>query len=363
MNTVVNQPVKSTPGASALWRSDVDLASLCSFGVPARARYFVALEQEDELPAMLEEANNKDLPVLILGGGSNMLLTEDFPGLVIKIDLKGINVRADSGSDDHILLTAAAGENWHALVQYCMTHHLYGIENLALIPGSVGAAPVQNIGAYGVELSDVLVNVRYFDLRFQQVVQLSSDQCLLSYRDSIFKQALKGSAVILSVCLRLTKKPALKVEYPALKQALSDVESPGPLDVFTAVCAVRRSKLPDPAVLGNAGSFFRNPVISREHYHTLREQWPLLPSYNTQAIEQVKLPAAWLIEHAGWKGKRQGDAGVHEQQALVLVNYGQASGIQILQLAKAIARSVQQQFAVTLEPEVNILPASAWSSV
>ncbi|MDO8909822.1 MAG: UDP-N-acetylmuramate dehydrogenase [Pseudohongiella sp.] len=352
----------STEG-TGLWQSDVDLRRLCSFATAARARFFVALEQEDELPATLDEANDKDLPVLIMGGGSNMLLTENYPGLVVKIDLKGISVRADSSSADHVLLNAAAGENWHALVEYCLDNSFYGIENLALIPGSVGAAPVQNIGAYGVELSDVLVSVRYFDLRFQQVVQLSAQECQLAYRDSIFKQALKGSAVILSVCLRLAKKPDLKIAYPALQQALHDISDPSARDVFNAVCAVRRSKLPDPAVLGNAGSFFRNPVVSRTLYQTLLQQWPELPSYATDNPEKVKLPAAWLIERAGWKGKRHGDAGVHEQQALVLVNYGQATGLQILQLAKAVARSVQQQFNISLEPEVNVLPASAWQSV
>jgi UDP-N-acetylmuramate dehydrogenase len=351
----------STEG-TGLWQSDVDLRELCSFAVPARTRFFVALEQEDELPATLAEANDKDLPVLIMGGGSNMLLTGDYPGLVVKIDLRGISVRPDSNSADHVLLTAAAGENWHALVEYCLDHHFYGIENLALIPGSAGAAPVQNIGAYGVELSDVLVNVRYFDLRFQQVVQLSAQECQLAYRDSIFKQALKNKAVILSVCLRLSKTPQLKIGYPALQQALHDLPDITARDVFDAVCAVRRSRLPDPAVLGNAGSFFRNPIISLEQYQLLLQQWPQLPSYASDD-NKVKIPAAWLIERAGWKGKRQGDAGVHDQQALVLVNHGQATGLQIMQLAKAVARSVQEQFGISLEPEVNILPTSAWQSV
>lgn len=363
MNSHVSESENITSGASVRWQSDVDLTGLCSFGVPARAHCFVAIEQEDELPAVLDQAAHQDLPVFILGGGSNILLTENYPGLVVKLDLKGISVRADSNSNDHVLLTAAAGENWHALVEYCLANSYSGIENLALIPGSVGAAPVQNIGAYGVELSDVLVSVRYFDLQFQQVVQLSAEQCQLAYRDSIFKNALKGKAIILSVCLRLSKKLQARIVYPALQQALRDVADPGARDIFDAVCSVRRSKLPDPAVLGNAGSFFRNPVIERQHYEILLQQWPLLPSYATNNADKVKLPAAWLIEHAGWKGKRQGDAGVHTQQALVLVNYGQASGVQILQLAKAIARSVQQQFSVNLEPEVNILPASAWHAV
>jgi UDP-N-acetylmuramate dehydrogenase len=354
--------VNSALGKAGLWQSDVDLRGFCSFAVPARARYFVALEQEDELPAVLDKANDQDLPVLILGGGSNVLLTENYSGLVIKVDLKGISVRADSTSAGHVLLQAGAGENWHTLVEYCLENNFYGIENLALIPGSVGAAPVQNIGAYGVELSEVLVNVRYFDLQFQQVVQLSTQECELAYRDSIFKHALKHKAVILSVCLRLSKTQRLKVEYPALKQALGEHCDATARDVFNAVCAVRRSKLPDPAVLGNAGSFFRNPLISQRQYLDLQQQWPQIPAYATDTADRVKLPAAWLIERAGWKGQRHGDAGVHEQQALVLVNYGQATGMQILHLAKAIAGSVQQQFNICLEPEVNIFPASAWQS-
>lgn len=348
-----------------LWQRDAELTSLCSFAVPARTRYLATLEQEDELPAILEEADQRDLRVLVLGGGSNMLFTQDFPGLVLKVALRGIHVRSDS---EHVLLTVAAGENWHALVQYCLQNGYHGLENLALIPGSVGAAPVQNIGAYGVELSDVLVELRYYDREQRCVSVLTAAQCELGYRDSIFKHALKNRAIILSVTLRLSRAPALRLDYPALQQALAGVSNPGPQQLFDAVCAVRRSKLPDPARLGNAGSFFRNPVITQAHYQQLLKDWPQLPGYlqsgtasgSDAAAGYIKLPAAWLIERAGWKGKRQGDAGVHEQQALVLVNHGQARGRDILQLAQAIARSVQQQFAIRLEPEVNILPASAW---
>lgn len=355
------QSVRS--GISRIWKSDIDLRSHTTFAVPVTARYFLALEQEDELPAALEEARDADLPVLILGGGSNILFTENFPGLVIKIDLNGISARADPNSDGHVLVTAAAGENWHALVEYCLQRGWYGLENLALIPGSAGAAPVQNIGAYGVELSDTLVSVRYFDRNSQQVTELSAEACQPGYRDSVFKHRLKDNAVILSVCLRLCKTAQPKTDYPSLQQALGHLTDPDALDVFNAVCNIRRSRLPDPARLGNAGSFFRNPVIRRELYQRLLERWPQLPGFNTDNPDSVKLPAAWLIEQAGWKGIRQGDAGVHEQQALVLVNYGNASGFQLLQLAKAIARDVQQKFGIDLEPEVNILPASAWHAV
>ncbi|MDO9477248.1 MAG: UDP-N-acetylmuramate dehydrogenase [Pseudohongiella sp.] len=342
------------------WLQNVALGPLTSFGVPARARYFTRLEQEDELPILLQEADHKDLPVLMLGGGSNMLFTEDFPGLVIQIALTGISVRPDPDAADKVLITAAAGENWHALVEFCLNNQLVGLENLALIPGSTGAAPVQNIGAYGVELSDVLENVRYFDRRTQQVQQLGVAECHLSYRDSIFKHELKDHAVILSVCLRLSKNARPHLSYPALQHALSGIAHPGARDVFDAVCAIRRSKLPDPRVLGNAGSFFRNPLVSVSQWQALLLNWPDLPSYASDSPDMRKLPAAWLIEKAGWKGMRSGDAGVHTEQALVLVNHGQATGQQLLALAHQVARSVKALFNITLEPEVNILPAKAW---
>lgn len=342
------------------WLSHVDLAGFTSFGVPARARFFASLQQEDELPTLLQAADDKDLPVLILGGGSNVLLTADFPGLVIQMALTGIVVRPDPLSAMHVLVTAAAGENWHALVEFCLRNEFSGLENLALIPGSTGAAPVQNIGAYGVELSDVLVSVRYFDRRTHQVHQLSAEQCQLSYRDSIFKHSLKHHAIILSVCLRLGKSAAPVLTYPALQQALSDKQQPTAQQVYDAVCAIRRSKLPDPQVLGNAGSFFRNPQVTLAHCERLQREWPDLHSYSTDSALTRKLPAAWLIEKAGWKGYRTGDAGVHTQQALVLVNYGDATGMQLVDLARKIVASVQQRFDITLEPEVNIFPACAW---
>lgn len=344
------------------WLLNVELASLTSFGVPARARYFASLQQEDELPTLLQEADDKDLPVLMLGGGSNVLFAADFPGLVIQMALTGIVVRPDPLSAMHVLVTAAAGENWHALVEFCLQNQLVGLENLALIPGSTGAAPVQNIGAYGVELSDVLVSVRYFDRRTQQVHQLSAEQCQLSYRDSIFKHSLKDHAIILSVCMRLSKHAAPVISYPALQQALSSIMQPTAQQVFDAVCAIRRSKLPDPQVLGNAGSFFRNPLVTLTHCEKLQQEWPDLPSYNTDSPQTRKLPAAWLIEKAGWKGYRTGDAGVHTHQALVLVNYGDATGGQLVDLARKIAGSVKQRFDIMLQPEVKIFPASAWQA-
>lgn len=367
----VTSSKKSSDQSSAIevpgsWLHYVDLAPLSSFGVAARARYLVNVEQEDELPALFKRADNMDLPVLILGGGSNILLTEDFSGLVMRLQLKGIQQQVDPEHDEQVLLSVAAGENWHELVCYALAHGCYGLENLALIPGSVGAAPVQNIGAYGVELSDLLVSVRFLDIERLQVQTLQAEQCHLAYRDSIFKQSLKNKAVILSCTLRLHRSAKVVVRYPALLQYPGATADMSPQAVFDAVCDIRRSKLPDPQQLGNAGSFFRNPIVTPAQYECMLLTWPDLPCFpvlNSNGSThdgQVKIPAAWLIEHAGWKGHRRGDVGVHDKQALVLVNYGHGSGQQLLQLAKDIAASVQQRFGIQLQPEVSILPAKSW---
>jgi UDP-N-acetylmuramate dehydrogenase len=349
------------------WIANAELSKLTSFAVPARARWLVSIEQEDELPAVLRLAEARDLPVLVLGGGSNVLFTANYPGLVVVLALRGIRVQQQDGL---ILLTAAAGENWHHLVEFSLSRGWFGLENLALIPGSVGAAPVQNIGAYGVEIADRLHSVRYLDLQLMQVVELSAEQCRFSYRDSIFKQELKGRAVILSVTMRLSETAVTVLHYPALREALASPEEQ-PItaqQVFAAVCALRRSKLPDPAVLGNAGSFFRNPVISRAQLLQLRAQWPTLPAYEVDD-GHVKLPAAWLIDQAGWKGVRRGAIGVHDKQALVLIHdFRQeadtaCAGARILQLAKDIAADIRHRFAVQLEPEVQIIPADAWEQM
>jgi UDP-N-acetylmuramate dehydrogenase len=350
----------------ANWHSDVDLAGLTSFAVPARARFLVNVEQEDELPGLFARAEQMDLPVLVLGGGSNVLFMDNFPGLVIRIQLKGISSQSDPQDPDAILLNVSAGENWHELVQYTLKKAWYGLENLALIPGSVGAAPVQNIGAYGVELSDVLVSVRYLDTERMQVEQLSLDLCQFGYRDSIFKQTLKNRAVILSCRLRLRRTANVVLHYPALLNYPGASANMSPQALFEAVCDIRRSKLPDPAVLGNAGSFFRNPVVDVALFHSLKAHWPDLPSFPVHdrrgdvSAVQVKVPAAWLIEHAGWKGVRRGEVGVHSQQALVLVNYGGGTGREVLQLALDIAASVDKKFGIALQAEVRVLPNSPW---
>lgn len=340
------------------WQAEAELSGLTTFGLPAKAQFLCAIRQEDELPVALDQAEHKDLPVTVLGGGSNILLHADVPGLVLHMQLQGIRHRPDPDDADHVLVTVAAGENWHALVQYCLEKGWYGLENLALIPGSVGAAPVQNIGAYGVELADVLVSVRYFDTEFVQVRELDNAECCFAYRDSIFKQKLKNKAVILSCTLRLNRVPRVVVSYPALLQHPGASKDMSPQQVFDAVCEIRRSKLPDPALLGNAGSFFRNPVLSPDAFARLQQISPAVPFYATNSTD-VKVPAAWLIDQCGWKGVRRGAVGVHDQQALVLVNHGGGTGAQILALAREIVQSVEQKFSVRLEPEVCILPALA----
>lgn len=344
------------------WQANAELASLTTFGVAARAQWLCTIGQEDELPVALQQADDKDLPVTVLGGGSNMLLLADIPGLVLHMQLMGIRHQPDPDNKDSVLVSAAAGENWHQLVEYCLHKGWHGLENLALIPGSVGAAPVQNIGAYGVELADVLVSVRYFDTQSVQVRTLARDDCQFAYRDSIFKQGLKSQAIILAVTLRLSRVPRTVVSYPALLQHL--LQHPGasadmsPQQVFDAVCDIRRNKLPDPAQIGNAGSFFRNPIISADAYAALQSRWPEIPAFVTSGID-MKVPAAWLIDQAGWKGVRRGAVGVHDKQALVLVNHGGGNGQQVLALAREIVSSVEQKFGVRLQAEVCLIPAPA----
>lgn len=338
------------------WQADADLSTLTTFGVPARAQWLCSIDQEDQLPVALQQADRKDLPVTVLGGGSNVLLLADVPGLVLHMQLMGIRHQPDPDDSNAVLVTAGAGENWHQLVDYCLHRGWHGLENLALIPGSVGAAPVQNIGAYGVELADVLVSLRYFDTQSVQVRTLDRDDCQFGYRDSIFKQSLKQQAIILSVTLRLSREPCTVVTYPALLQHPDVSADMSPQQLFDVVCDIRRSKLPDPAVLGNAGSFFRNPVVSPDAYATLQARWPDIPAFATSTAD-VKVPAAWLIDRAGWKGVRRGAVGVHDKQALVLVNHGGGTGQQVLALAREIVASVEQTFGVRLQPEVCLVPA------
>jgi UDP-N-acetylmuramate dehydrogenase len=327
-------------------RQNVDLTPLNSFGVSARAAWYQQIDSVDDLLQARQQASRRDLPLLVLGAGSNILLRRDFPGLVLHVVRAGI---ARSGNEVRV----GAGENWHTLVKSCMNDGLHGLENLALIPGTVGAAPVQNIGAYGVELARFFKQLQAVNLATGDVETLDRDACQFAYRSSVFKRDLHIPRLILEVELSLSADWQPELSYAALRDALPAAD-PSPQQLFAAVCQIRRSKLPDPQQLGNAGSFFKNPVIKSAQYHDLQRVYPEIPAH-PEASGQVKIPAAWLLDQAGWKGVRRGAVGVHERHALVLVNHGGGSGEAIYQLAMEMRDSVQQRFNITLEPEVRIL--------
>ncbi len=331
----------------------VSLKDFNTFGVEAIAKQFVNVNTEQELEVVLRE--NKDAAILILGGGSNMLLTGDLDQLVILNNLKGIEVVTEN--DDHVQVKAAAGEDWHQLVLWCLDHDYGGIENLALIPGSVGAAPIQNIGAYGVELQDVFISCRAININTGESHRFDRNACDFGYRHSVFKSKEKGQWVITSVTLELSKSQhTLKTSYGAIQKHLDQlsIKNPGIRDIAQAVIEIRSSKLPDPKVLGNSGSFFKNPIVDQKVVDDLLQKNKDMPFYKL-SDQNSKIPAAWLIEQAGFKGKRVGSCGVHDKQALVLVNYGGASGQDILSLASSIQNDVENKFGVRLEMEVNIL--------
>lgn len=333
----------------------VNLAPFNTFGVTEYARWFTRIEKPEQIPALLQHARFSSGPHLILGGGSNVLFTRSFEGLIIRIELTGIKVIRED--NEYVWIKAAAGENWHKLVMFCVQNNYGGIENLSLIPGTAGAAPIQNIGAYGVELTEVLEEVDGFNLTTGSTHTLSAGDCRFGYRDSIFKHELKEKFLISSITLRLTRRNhRLRTSYGAITDILKgmNISQPTIQDISKAVIQIRTSKLPDPQHLGNAGSFFKNPVIDSKHYHLLKEKHPDMPGFIIDS-QQVKIPAAWLIEQCGWKGKRLGDAGVHVHQPLVLVNYGRATGKEILQLAHQIHDSVVDKFNIDLQTEVNII--------
>ncbi len=329
------------------------LDNLNTFAVSAKAEAFVLLENISQLVQLAELSKGYD-SVFILGGGSNLLLVDDYPGLVIYPQLKGIDILEED--DEQVVLRVAASEKWHQLVKYTLQQGYYGLENLALIPGTVGAAPVQNIGAYGVEIKQFIERVHCFDLQQAKMLILSNQDCQFGYRDSWIKRAGQGRYLVTQVDLILSKKPQLVLDYQPLKDDFKDVSSVTPQQVFERVCEVRRSKLPDPDKIANAGSFFKNPLISAEHYAKLKAEFPDLVAY-PQTNGCFKVAAGWLIDQAGFKGLTEGKIGVHKQQALVLVNYSEGSGRHIWQLARKIMRAIEKKYKVTLEPEVRVLPA------
>lgn len=324
-----------------------------TFGVNAYAKYFAEVNTVEELRKILQDTRFPDK--FILGGGSNMLLTIDINALVIHINLKGISIDFE---DDHCVhLKIMAGENWHQLVLHCLENNYGGIENLSLIPGNTGTAPIQNIGAYGVELKDVFVSCEAMQVETGLMKTFDLDACQFGYRTSVFKTTEKGNYIITSVTLKLSKKDHnINVGYGAIQEELlkMNVEKPTIQDVSKAVITIRQSKLPDPNVLGNSGSFFKNPVIDNPSFEAFISRFPEAPFYKVSESE-YKIPAGWLIEKAGFKGKRFGDAGVHAKQALVLVNYGNATGAEILELSEKIKKTVLERFGIAIEAEVNVV--------
>ncbi len=323
-----------------------------TFGIDVKAARFVEVESLEELKELLKQVYASEL--FILGGGSNMLLTKDIEKTVAHIGLKGITITNEN--EEEVVVKAMAGENWHQFVLYCIDRGFGGIENLSLIPGNVGTAPIQNIGAYGVEIKDSFESCTALDVQTLELKNFSREDCEFGYRESVFKNSEKGRYIITDVSFRLKKKDhELNTSYGAIDAFLEEkgVQNPGIKDVSDAVISIRRSKLPDPKELGNSGSFFKNPVISQKQLEQLQETFPEIPFYVLDE-EMVKVPAGWLIDRAGLKGYRQGDAGVHKNQALVLVNYGDASGTEILELSNMVRQKVHEMFGIDIQPEVNI---------
>ena len=333
-------------------QQNVSLKNFNTFGIDARARYFVEIGTADELAELFMDEQWLQTERLVLGGGSNMLFVNDFEGLVIRMNIRGIEHRIDH---DTVHVEAGAGEVWNDLVNFCVAHEYAGLENLSLIPGSVGASPIQNIGAYGVEVKDVIESCQAFEIATRQLRTFTKEDCRFGYRDSIFKNELKGKYIITKVKYRLSLTPDVKLHYGAIKDELAkrEIASPTIKDVSQVVSHIRVSKLPDPSTIGNAGSFFKNPVISQADFEKVHSQYPEVVNY--PAGNEVKLAAGWLIEQCGWKGKVVGNTGTWKNQALVLVNHGGATGSEVYSLSSQIIDSVYTKFGVLLEREVNII--------
>ena len=332
-------------------QQNISLKPYNTFGIDAIASRFVSVDCFFSLQEILTQ--EKD--VFLLSGGSNMLLTKNINKLVVHINITGISIDRENENDVHI--TVNAGEDWHDFVLWCISQNYGGLENLSLIPGHVGTSPIQNIGAYGVEIKDVITKVEGIDISTTKRVEFSNADCAFGYRNSIFKNELKGKVVITSVSFKLSKKRhQLNTSYGAIEQELAakNILKPSLKNISDAVIKIRKSKLPDPKEIGNSGSFFKNPIISKEQFLALQKANTSMPSYAVSENE-IKIPAGWLVEQSGFKGKRFGDAGVHDKQALVLVNYGNASGKEIHQLAKKIQETVFKNFKISLEIEVNII--------
>jgi UDP-N-acetylmuramate dehydrogenase len=333
-------------------KKNLDLSSYNTFGISAYCSQFEVFKTVEELSTLLLE--HSSIPTLILGGGSNILFTQNFDGLVLKNEIKGIQIINED--EKSITLAVGAGENWHEFVLYTINKGYAGLENLSLIPGNVGACPMQNIGAYGVESKDLIVQVNAYHIESQKIHSFTNEACEFGYRESVFKRKLKGQYIITEVQFKLLKEAKVNTTYGAINTELAskNIDNPTIKDVSDAVIAIRSSKLPNPKEIGNAGSFFKNPVISKEHFAVLVQNHPTIPNYPAPN-NQIKLAAGWLIEQAGWKGYTNNNYGVHKLQALVLVNYGGATGKEIFDLSSQIIADIQTKFGVELEREVNII--------
>lgn len=336
-------------------KKNVDLTFLNTLGVQAVAPEFIEIHKTEEITELGHSGYFQEFNPFILGGGSNVLFKKDLDIPVLKISIKGIEIAEESSGNT--IVVAGAGENWHDTVKWAVDNNLGGIENLALIPGTTGAAPIQNIGAYGVELSSVVEFVEFYDINDRNVKRFNAAKCRFGYRDSIFKNEMKGEAIVTRLAIRLTTTNHQIIDhYHSLKDFFekNDVQNPTIKDVFDAVIAIRKSKLPDPALLGNAGSFFKNPVVKNDHAMDLKAEFEDIPLYDAGSGHK-KIPAGWMIEKAGWKGKKVGNVGTYKNQALVIVNHGGATGGEIFKHALRIQKSVKNKFGIELTPEVNVI--------
>ena len=335
-------------------QKDIQLKPFNTFGIEATAKYFIEVSSIEQLQEILQNPDYQSTERLILGGGSNMLLTKDFDGLVIKITIKGFEVVNEN--EDNIWLKVGAGVVWHDLVLQCVNQNYAGMENLSLIPGTVGAAPMQNIGAYGIEIKEIFEELQALEIATGEIKNFDKAMCNFGYRESIFKHEAKGKYIILNVTFKLNKRPTFHIEYGAIKDTLAEmnISEMSIKSISDAVIHIRQSKLPNPAEIGNAGSFFKNPEIPNSQFENLKVQFPTIPSYPVSDTT-TKVPAGWLIEQAGWKGQRFGNVGVHAKQALVLVNYGGGKGEEIKDLSQKIQASVKEKFEIQLSVEVNFI--------
>lgn len=335
------------------WQQGVSLTARNTFGLDSRTRYFAVADSIEALRLHVRQAAERQVETLILGGGSNVVLPREYPGLTIAIDLRGVEI-VRHPSRSHVQVFARSGEGWHGLVRRCLGQGIFGLENLALIPGNVGAAPIQNIGAYGVELARFVDFVEVMDMQTGELRRMTSEECRFGYRDSVFKHELVHRVIITGVALSLHDEPHPVLDYPELRLELDamGIASPRPSQVCDAVIRVRRRKLPDPRLIGNAGSFFKNPVIAPEQLQRLRSEHGIVPSFNEGSFH--KIPAAWLIEQCGWRGRRCGSVGVWKHHALVIVNHGGATAAGVLELAAAVKHSVLHRFGIELVEEPTI---------